>query len=97
MILSSALSCPQCRHHDPDTGALRVLKMIYRAGTRTPHTTPAPTAFPRQRLLRTEGTFGPGSRLVPGGHHTAMASAAGDCTFLFITDKPFDIHYVDKD
>jgi hypothetical protein len=23
------------------------------------------------------------------------ASTDGDCTFLFITNKPFDIHYVD--
>jgi hypothetical protein len=25
------------------------------------------------------------------------ASADGDCTFLFITNKPFDIHYPDKE
>jgi hypothetical protein len=25
------------------------------------------------------------------------ASADGDCTFLFITNNPFDIHYPDKE
>jgi hypothetical protein len=25
------------------------------------------------------------------------ASAEGDCTLLFITNKPFDISYVDRD
>ena len=86
---------------DPGTG-MQVLKMIYRAGFTNPwHTHPcAHGIYILDGSLTTHGgTFGPGSFVwfPEGGIMQHGASAAGDCTFLFITNKPFDIHYVDKD
>ena len=86
---------------DPDTG-MQVLKIRYRAGWTNPwHTHPcAHGVYVLEGSLTThQGTFGPGSFVwfPEGGKMAHGASADGDCTFLFITNKPFDIHYVDQD
>ncbi len=82
---------------DPDTG-MRVLKLIYRAGFTNPwHTHPcAHGIYVLDGTLTTHvGTYPAGSFVwFPEGgvmHHGA--SEDGDCTILFITNKPFDIHY----
>jgi quercetin dioxygenase-like cupin family protein len=86
---------------DPDTG-MQVMKIIYRAGWTNPwHTHPcAHGIYILDGSLTThQGTYGPGSFVwfPEGGIMEHGASADGDCTFLFITNKPFDIHYVDRD
>ena len=86
---------------DPDTG-MQVMKLRYRAGWTNPwHTHPcAHGIYVLEGSLTThQGTFGPGSFVwfPEGGIMEHGASADGDCTLLFITNKPFDIHYVDKE
>ena len=46
-----------------------------------------------------QGTFGPGSFVwfPEGGIMEHGATTDGDCTFLFITNKRFDIHYPGKE
>jgi quercetin dioxygenase-like cupin family protein len=85
---------------DPDTG-MQVLKLIYRAGFTNPwHTHPcAHGIYVLDGTLETHGgTFGAGSFVwfPEGGIMEHGAGKDSDCTFLFITNKPFDIHYPDK-
>ena len=86
---------------DPDTG-MQVMKLIYRAGfTNVWHTHPcAHGMYVLEGSLKThQGTFGPGS-FVWFPEHGIMEHGAtdeGDCTFLFITNKPFGIHYPGKE
>ena len=85
---------------DPDTG-MQVFKIIYRAGFTNPwHTHPcAHGIYVLDGTLRTHrGTFGPGSFVwfPEGGSMEHGATEDGDCTFLFITNKPFAIHYPDQ-
>jgi quercetin dioxygenase-like cupin family protein len=86
---------------DPDTG-MQVLKLVYRAGFTNPwHTHPcAHGIYVLDGALKTHGgTFGPGTFVwfPEGGIMEHGASEDRDCTFLFITNKPFSIHYPDKD
>jgi anti-sigma factor ChrR (cupin superfamily) len=85
---------------DPDTG-MQVLKLIYRAGFTNPwHTHPcAHGIYVLSGTLSThQGDFGAGSFVwfPEGGIMQHGATDDGDCTFLFITNKPFDIHYPDQ-
>jgi quercetin dioxygenase-like cupin family protein len=80
---------------DPDTG-VQVMKVIYRAGfTNIWHTHPcAHGIYVLEGTLKTHrGTFGPGNFVwfPEGGIMEHSATADGDCTFLFITNKPFGI------
>jgi hypothetical protein len=81
---------------DPVTG-MQVMKLIYRAGFTNPWRHPPVCA----RDLRARGTLTTHQGRVPagsfiwfpeGGTMHRNASADGDCTILFITNKPFDIH-----
>jgi quercetin dioxygenase-like cupin family protein len=85
---------------DPDTG-MQVFKNVYRAGfTNVWHTHPcAHGMYVLEGTLRThKGEFGPGSFVwfPEGGIMEHGATEDGDCTFLFITNKPFGIHYPEK-
>jgi quercetin dioxygenase-like cupin family protein len=85
-------------HDDPDTG-MQVIKMVYRAGFTNPwHTHPCGHGFyVLSGTLNTHrGTYGPGSFVwfPEGGSMEHGATDDGDCTFLFITNKPFDIHHL---
>jgi len=82
---------------DPKTG-LTVIMLRYAAGfTNTWHTHPhAHGIYVLDGVLSThEGEFGPGNFVwfPEGGWMEHGATAANDCTFLFITDKPFGIFY----
>jgi anti-sigma factor ChrR (cupin superfamily) len=81
---------------DPDTG-MRVIKLIYRAGFTNPwHTHPcAHGIYVLEGTLSTHaGTFPAGSFVwFPEGGIMEHGATDGDCTILFITNKPFDIHY----
>ncbi len=86
---------------DPDTG-MQVFKMVYRAGFTNPwHTHPcAHGVYVLEGTLTTHQGDHPAGSFVwfpEGGtmHHGAGADA--DCTFLFITNKPFAISLVDHD
>lgn len=86
-------------HQDPDTG-MAVMKLIYRAGFTNPwHTHPcAHGIYVLEGTLTTHQGDHPAGSFVwfpEGGKMHHGASADGDCTILFITNKPFDIHYVD--
>lgn len=86
-------------HQDPDTG-MEVMKLIYRAGFTNPwHTHPcAHGIYVLEGTLTTHQGDHPAGSFVwfpEGGKMHHGASADGDCTILFITNKPFDIHYVD--
>jgi quercetin dioxygenase-like cupin family protein len=83
---------------DPDTGMM-VVKMVYRAGfTNTWHTHPCGHGiYVLDGVLNThQGDYGPGHFVwfPEGGTMQHGATADADCTFLFITNKPFDIHHV---
>jgi quercetin dioxygenase-like cupin family protein len=83
---------------DPDTG-MQVIKMVYRAGFTNPwHTHPCGHGmYVLSGTLNTHrGTYGPGSFVwfPEGGSMQHGATEDGDCTFLFITNKPFDIHHL---
>jgi anti-sigma factor ChrR (cupin superfamily) len=85
---------------DPDTG-MQVLKMVYRAGFTNPwHTHPcAHGIYVLEGTLSThQGDYGPGTFVwfPEGGRMHHGATTAGDCTFLFITNKPFDITYPEQ-
>lgn len=85
---------------DPDTG-MRVMKIIYRAGFTNPwHTHPcAHGVYVLEGTLTThQGAYPAGSFVwfPEGGTMHHGASDDGDCTILFITNKPFDIHYVEQ-
>ena len=82
---------------DPDTG-MRVRMVRYPAGIINPkHTHPcAHGMYVLQGTLAThEGTFGPGHFVwFPEGQVMEHgATADGDVVVLFITNKPFEIHY----
>jgi quercetin dioxygenase-like cupin family protein len=82
---------------DPDTG-MSVLKMTYRAGFTNPwHSHPcAHGVYVLEGRLRThQGTFGAGSFVwfPEGGVMEHGATDDADAVFLFITNKPFDIHF----
>lgn len=82
---------------DPKTG-LTVIMLRYAAGfTNIWHTHPhAHGIYVLDGVLSThEGEFGPGNFVwfPEGGWMEHGATAANDCTFLFITDKPFGIFY----
>jgi quercetin dioxygenase-like cupin family protein len=84
---------------DPVTG-MQVMKLIYRVGFTNPwHTHPcAHGIYVLEGTLTThQGEYPAGSFIwfPEGGTMHHGASADGDCTILFITNKPFDIHYVD--
>ncbi|WP_433798468.1 cupin domain-containing protein [Actinomycetospora sp. CA-084318] len=83
---------------DPETGMMMV-KMVYRAGFVNPwHTHPCGHGiYVLSGTLRThQGTYGPGSFVwfPEGGSMEHGATDDGDCTFLFVTNKPFDIHHL---
>lgn len=84
-------------YEDATTG-MNVIKMVYRAGfTNTWHTHNCAHGFYiLEGTLNTHrGTFGPGNFVwfPEGGIMQHGATADGDCTFLFITNKAFDIHH----
>ena len=84
--------------NDPETGTMAV-KMVYRAGfTNTWHTHPCGHGmYVLEGTLKThQGNYGPGSFVwfPEGGTMEHGATEDGDCTFLFVTNKPFDIHHV---
>jgi quercetin dioxygenase-like cupin family protein len=84
--------------NDPETGVMAV-KMVYRAGfMNTWHTHPCGHGmYVLEGTLNTHhGTFGPGNFVwfPEGGTMEHGATEDGDCTFLFITNKAFDIHHV---
>ena len=83
---------------DPKTGML-VRLVRYPAGVINPrHTHPCGHGMYvlEGRLVTHKGTYGPGSFVwFPEGETMEHgASADGDVTVLFITNKPFEIHYV---
>jgi quercetin dioxygenase-like cupin family protein len=84
---------------DPDTGMM-VLKMTYRAGFTNPwHTHPCAHGFyVLEGTLNThQGQYPAGSFVwfPEGGKMSHGATADADVTFLFITNKAFDIHFVE--
>lgn len=84
--------------NDPETGTMAV-KMVYRAGfTNTWHTHPCGHGmYVLEGTLKThQGNYGPGSFVwfPEGGTMEHGATEDGDCTFLFVTNKPFDIRHV---
>ncbi|GAA4314405.1 cupin domain-containing protein [Klenkia terrae] len=84
---------------DPETG-VTVLKMVYRAGFTNPwHTHPcAHGVYVLEGTLRThQGDHGVGSFVwfPEGGTMQHGATDDADVTFLFITNKAFDIAFVD--
>lgn len=82
---------------DPDTGmAVRIVR--YPAGVVNPlHTHPCAHGMYvlEGTLVTHEGRYGPGHFLwFPEGMSMEHGAAAGeDVTVLFITNKPFEIHY----
>jgi anti-sigma factor ChrR (cupin superfamily) len=83
---------------DPDTGMM-VVKMVYRAGFTNPwHSHKCGHGFyVLEGTLQThQGSYPPGSFVwfPEGGTMEHGATQDADCTFLFITNKPFDIHFV---
>ncbi|MFO0968839.1 MAG: cupin domain-containing protein [Gemmataceae bacterium] len=82
---------------DPETGMM-VRLVRYPAGVINPdHTHPCGHGMYvlEGQLVTHKGTFGPGSFVwFPEGEVMRHgASAAGDCTVVFITNKPFRIDY----
>jgi quercetin dioxygenase-like cupin family protein len=83
---------------DPETG-MTVLKMVYRAGFTNPwHSHPcAHGVYVLEGVLNThQGDYPTGSFVwfPEGGVMQHGATQDQDVTFLFITNKPFDIHFV---
>ncbi|TQE20285.1 DUF4437 domain-containing protein [Streptomyces ipomoeae] len=84
---------------DPDTG-MEVMKLVYRAGFTNPwHTHPcAHGIYVLDGTLTTHQGDHPAGSFVwfpEGGTMHHGATPEKDCTFLFITNKPFGIHYGD--
>jgi anti-sigma factor ChrR (cupin superfamily) len=84
---------------DPDTG-MQVMKLVYKAG----FTNSWPTHSCAHGIYVLDGTLATHQGTHPAGsfvwfpeggtmHHGATGDK--DCTCLFITNKPFDIHYGD--
>lgn len=87
-------------HEDPETGA-NVFVMRYPAGFTNPwhHHDCSHGIYVLKGVLNTPiGKFGPGSYVwfPEGSVHYHGATAESDVTFLFITNKKFDIMFVDK-
>jgi quercetin dioxygenase-like cupin family protein len=87
--------------NDGETGMM-VLKMVYRAGFTNPwHSHPcAHGIYVLDGTLNThQGDFAAGSFVwfPEGGVMQHGATQNEDCTFLFITNKAFDIHFVGDD
>lgn len=85
-------------HADPDTG-MQVMKMTYPAGFTNPWHTHhcAHGMYVLSGTLSThQGNYATGSFVwfPEGGAMQHGATPDADCTFLFITNKPFDINYV---
>ena len=85
---------------DPDTG-MQVRIVRYPRGVINPwHTHPCGHGMYvlEGTLVTHRGEYGPGSFVwFPEGEAmTHGASAAGDLTVVFITNKPFEIHYQDE-
>ncbi len=83
---------------DPDTGMM-VLKMVYRAGFTNPwhsHSCAHGVYVLEGTLDTHQGSYPAGSFVwfPEGGVMQHGATQDADCTFLFITNKPFDIHFV---
>src|SRR5690348_16948201 len=83
---------------DPETGMM-IFKMVYRAGFTNPwHSHPcAHGVYVLDGTLSThQGRYPAGSFVwfPEGGIMEHGATQEEDCTFLFITNKPFDIHFV---
>jgi anti-sigma factor ChrR (cupin superfamily) len=86
---------------DPDTG-MQVLKMVYRAGFTNPwhsHSCAHGVYVLEGSLNTHQGDYPAGSFVwfPEGGVMFHGATQQEDCTFLFITNKPFDIHFVGDD
>lgn len=85
---------------DPDTG-MSVQIIRYPAGfTNRWHThSAAHGMYVLDGVLRThQGDFGPGSWVwFPEGGWMEHGAAESDTTFLFITNKAFDIHYTEQE
>jgi quercetin dioxygenase-like cupin family protein len=86
---------------DAATG-MSVLKMVYRAGFTNPwHSHPCAHGFYvlEGTLSTHRGQFPAGTFawFPEGGVMEHGATQDEDCTFLFITNKPFEIHYVGDD
>jgi quercetin dioxygenase-like cupin family protein len=84
---------------DDQATGMSVLKMVYRAGFTNPwHSHPcAHGVYVLDGTLNThQGQFPAGTFVwfPEGGVMEHGATQDEDCTFLFITNKPFDIHYV---
>jgi anti-sigma factor ChrR (cupin superfamily) len=85
-------------HSDAETGMM-VLKMVYRAGFTNPwHSHFCGHGFyVLDGVLDThQGQYGPGSWVwfPEGGLMYHGATKENDCTFLFVTNKKFSIHFV---
>ena len=83
---------------DPATG-MQVLKMVYRAGFTNPwhsHSCAHGVYVLEGTLDTHQGRYPTGSFVwfPEGGIMEHGATQDADCTFLFITNKPFDIHFV---
>lgn len=83
---------------DPDTGMM-ITKMVYPAGFLNPWQ----THHCAHGMYVLEGTLTPHQGDYPagsfvwfpeGGSMYHGATADSDCTFVFITNKPFDIHFL---
>lgn len=86
---------------DPDTG-MQVFKMTYAAGFTNPwHTHPcAHGVYVLEGTLTThQGSYPAGTFawFPEGGTMHHGASEDGDCTFLFITNKPFGITFTNHE
>ncbi|MCZ0985437.1 cupin domain-containing protein [Streptomyces diastatochromogenes] len=100
----AAAQCPRCRalsrwRSVPGHTGMEVLKVVYRAGFTNPWHTHncAHGIYVLDGTLTThQGDYPAGSFVwfPEGGTMTHGAGDDGDCTFLFITNKPFDIQYV---
>ena len=84
--------------NDPETGMM-ILKMVYRAGFTNPwhsHSCAHGVYVLDGTLCTHQGRYPAGSFVwfPEGGIMEHGATQEEDCTFLFITNKPFDIHFV---
>lgn len=82
---------------DPATG-MQMFQMVYKAGFVNPwHTHPCSHGIYvlSGKLQTLDGEHGPGAFVwFPEGlRHWHGATDDADCTFLFVTNKPFDIFY----
>lgn len=83
---------------DPETG-MEISKMVYPAGFINPwhtHHCAHGMYILAGTLTTHQGDYPPGSFVwfPEGGPMYHGATAEEDCTFLFVTNKPFDIHFM---